>query len=116
MLSLLAIYVEALERYRIRHRLDDAYFDDWSELVSETDMGADGYDSDDAMHNNVIEGQADSRRIQRAALLEHEHTRFMAFLAENGWPELYTEFEEALREEHARGDYPGVPVRDLFRF
>ena len=109
MRSLLAIYVEALERYRIRHRLDDAYFDDWLEL-------ADGYDSDDAMHNNVIEGQADSRRIQRAALLEHEHTRFMAFLAENGWPELYTEFEEALREEHASGDYPGLPVRDLFRF
>ena len=106
MLSLLAVYVEALERYRNRHMLNDAYFDDWLDLVSDTDVVPDEYYGD----------CADSRRDQRAALLEYEHRRFMAFLAENEWPELYLEFEEALREEHASGDYPGVPVRDLFRF
>ena len=90
------------------------YFEDWTDYLS--DEPFDGrYDSDSqyGRHAEFIEELQTAERIQRAALLASEHTRFMAWLAEKEKMELYEEFEGVIREEHANGKYPGAPVRDL---
>ena len=93
---------------------DGTYFEDWSDYLSDEPFdGRYDSDTDQGRHAEFIEGLQTAERIQRAALLASEHTRFMAWLAEKEKMELYEEFEGVIRKEHSDGKYPGAPVRDL---
>ena len=89
------------------------YYEDWSDYLSDEPFEGQYGDSQQARHAEFMEEMQTAARIQRAALLSTEHTRFMAWLAEKERMELYEEFEGVIREDHANGKYPGVPVRDL---
>ena len=93
---------------------DGTYYEDWTDYLSDEPFeGRYDSDSQQGRHAEFIEELKTAERIQRAALLATEHTRFMVWLVEKGKQELYGEFEGVLREEHKNGKYPGAPVRDL---
>ena len=93
---------------------DGTYYEDWTDYLSDEPFeGRYDGDSQQGRHAEFMDELKTAERIQRAALLSTEHTRFMAWLAEKERMELYEEFEGVLREEHKEGKYPGAPVRDL---
>ena len=89
------------------------YYEDWSDYLSGEPFEGEYGDDQQARYGEFMGDMETAARIQRAALLATEHTRFMAWLSESGQQDLYGEFEGVLRREHGNGEYPGVPVRDL---
>ena len=116
--TVLDLYRSAYKKYveGWKEGLEGKYFEDWTYYLSKNPM--EEYDSEgtDGLHFQFMVEMETAARIQRAALLSEEHARFMAWLVEKGKQELYEESEKVLHVEQTKGDYPGVPVRDLPKY
>ena len=89
----------------------DRYWEEWTDYLWAP--AEENIYRDKGRHAEVVAESATKKAVQAAALFPAEYHRFQAWLAEVGQPGLYAKFEEQLRQEHAEGLYPGVPVSQV---